>query len=60
MAEIVINPTKIMVTVEIENTATGRKDSINIQPGGRASPDAGWQVTAAAKRKNPKVRVLPA
>lgn len=56
----VLNPTAHAIPVDIED-AQGNKDTIFLQPGGKPYLPAGFSVTPACLRKNPKltVKVVP-
>lgn len=52
----VLNPTAHMIPVDIED-AQGNHDTVFLQPGGKPYLPAGFSVTAACLRKNPKLVV---
>lgn len=52
----VLNPTAHLIPVDIENVQ-GHKDTVFVQPGGKPYLPAGFTVTQACLRKNPKLTV---
>ena len=53
---VVINSGPTMVEPPIENAATGAKDSVFLQPGGRVTLEEGFSIPQLFLKKNPELK----